>query len=146
MGGIMRKRSVYRKKSVHPLLIQMEQKALREKWDAESVTAGIHALIGADKTQLISHSGLLFFVASGCAIYLGWTGDEPDFRIVSASINAIDDLKAKKEIEDVDRASLMSGMNAASRIIAQTPIYAVHENAMMYRKWMDSLEQSGGII
>lgn len=142
----MRKRSVYRKKSVHPLLIQMEQKALREKWDAESVTAGIHALIGADKTQLISHSGLLFFVASGCAIYLGWTGDEPDFRIVSASINAIDDLKAKKEIEDVDRASLMSGMNAASRIIAQTPIYAVHENAMMYRKWMDSLEQSGGII
>jgi hypothetical protein len=124
----------------------MEQKALREKWDAESVTAGIHALIGADKTQLISHSGLLFFVASGCAIYLGWTGDEPDFRIVSASINAIDDLKAKKEIEDVDRASLMSGMNAASRIIAQTPIYAVHENAMMYRQWMDSLEKSGGII
>ena len=142
----MRKRSAYRKKSVHPLLIQMEQKALREKWDAESVTAGIHALIGADKTQLISHSGLLFFVASGCAIYLGWTGDEPDFRIVSASINAIDDLKAKKEIEDVDRASLMSGMNAASRIIAQTPIYAVHENAMMYRQWMDSLEKSGGII
>ena len=119
---------------------------MREKWDAESVTAGIHALIGADKTQLISHSGLLFFVASGCAIYLGWTGDEPDFRIVSASINAIDDLKAKKEIEDVDRASLMSGMNAASRIIAQTPIYAVHENAMMYRQWMDSLEKSGGII
>ena len=142
----MRKRSAYRKKSVHPLLIQMEKKALREKWDAESVTAGIHALIGADKTQLISHSGLLFFVASGCAIYLGWTGDEPDFRIVSASINAIDDLKAKKEIEDVDRASLMSGMNAASRIIAQTPIYAVHENAMMYRQWMDSLEKSGGII
>jgi hypothetical protein len=142
----MRKRSAYRKKSVHPLLIQMEQKALREKWDAESVTAGIHALIGADKTQLISHSGLLFFVASGCAIYLGWMGDEPDFRIVSASINAIDDLKAKKEIEDVDRASLMSGMNAASRIIAQTPIYAVHENAMMYRQWMDSLEKSGGII
>lgn len=141
----MRKRSAYRKKSVHPLLIQMEQKALREKWDAESVTAGIHALIGADKTQLISHSGLLFFVASGCAIYLGWTGDEPDFRIVSASINAIDDLKAKKEIEDVDRASLMSGMNAASRIIANTPIYVVHENAMMYRKWMDSLEQSGAI-
>lgn len=141
----MRKRSAYRKKSVHPLLIQMEQKALREKWDAESVTAGIHALIGADKTQLISHSGLLFFVASGCAIYLGWTGDEPDFRIVSASINAIDDLKAKKN-EDVDRASLMSGMNAASRIIAQTPIYAVHENAMMYRQWMDSLEKSGGII
>jgi hypothetical protein len=142
----MRKRSAYRKKSVHPLLIQMEQKALREKWDAESVTAGIHALIGADKTQLISHSGLLFFVASGCAIYLGWTGDEPDFRIVSASINAIDDLKAKKEIEDVDRASLMSGMNAASRIIAQTPIYAVHENAMMYKQWIDSLEKSGGII
>jgi len=142
----MRKRSAYRKKSVHPLLIQMEQKALREKWDAESVTAGIHALIGADKTKLISHSGLLFFVASGCAIYLGWMGDEPDFRIVSASINAIDDLKAKKEIEDVDRASLMSGMNAASRIIAQTPIYAVHENAMMYRQWMDSLEKSGGII
>ena len=142
----MRKRSAPRKKSVHPLVIQMEQKILREKWDAESVTAGIHALIGADKTQLISHSGLLFFVASGCAIYLGWTGDEPDFRIVSASINAIDDLKAKKEIEDVDRASLMSGMNAASRIIAQTPIYAVHENAMMYRQWIDSLEKSGGII
>lgn len=139
----MRKRSAPRKKSVHPLVIQMEQKILREKWDAESVTAGIYALIGADKTQLISHSGLLFFVASGCAIYLGWTGDEPDFRIVSASINAIDDLKAKKEIEDVDRASLMSGMNAASRIIAQTPIYAVHENAMMYRNWMDAMAKQG---
>lgn len=141
----MRKRSAPRKKSVHPLVIQMEQKILREKWDAESVTAGIHALIGADKAQLVLHSSLLFFVAGGCAVFLGWTGDEPDFRIVNASINAIDDLKARKEITDIDRASLMSGMNAASRIIAKTPIYVVHENAMMYRKWMDSLEQSGVI-
>lgn len=141
----MKKRSAPRKKSVHPLIIQMEQKILREKWDAESVTAGIHALIGADKVQLVLHSSLLFFVAGGCAVFLGWTGDEPDFRIVNASINAIDDLKARKEITDIDRASLISGMNAASRIIAKTPIYVVHENAMMYRKWMDSLEQSGVI-
>lgn len=137
----MRKRSSYRPKKVHPLVIQMEQKQLRDKWDAESVTAGIHALIGADKTQLIAHAGLLLFVASSCAIYLKWDGSQPDFRIVSASINAIYDLNSKSEIEDVDRASLMSGMNAASRIIKQTPIYAVHENAMLYRQWMDEIDK-----
>lgn len=135
------KKHLPKPKKIHPLVIQMEQKKLREKWDAESVTAGIHALIGADKTQLIAHAGLLFFVASACAIYLKWDGSEPDFRIVSASINAIDDLNAKKEITDIDRASLMSGMNAASRIIKQTPIYAVHENAMLYRQWMDEMDK-----
>ncbi len=113
---------------VHPFVKQ----AARAKWNAEAVTAQIHALTGADRERLLAHGSVLFSVAAACAMYLGWTGDEPDMRIVRASVNALDDLAKRPTITDMDRGALMSGMQASARTIEVTPIEAVIEAALMY--------------
>lgn len=113
---------------VHPFVKQ----AARAKWNAEAVTAQIYSLTGANRDRLLAHGSVLFSVAAACAMYLGWTGDEPDMRIVRASVNALDDLAKRPTITDMDRGALMSGMQASARIIEVTPIEAVIEAALMY--------------
>lgn len=113
---------------MHPFIKQ----AARAKWNNEAVTAQIHALTGANRERLLAHGSVLFCVASACAMHLGWDGEEPDMRIVRASVNALDDLAKRPEITEVDRGSLMGGMQAAARIIEITPIETVIEAALMY--------------
>jgi hypothetical protein len=130
------KKSARRKQvGVHPFVKQ----AARAKWNAEAVIAQIHALTGADRERLLAHGSVLFCVASACAMHMGWTGDEPDMRIVRASVNALDDLAKRPGITDMDRGALMSGMQAAARIIEVTPIEVVIEAALIYdehsREW-----------
>lgn len=113
---------------------QAEAKKLRSLWNAEAVNAQLHAITGADRDRLLAHGSVMFFVASACAMHLGWTGDEPDMRIVRASVNALDDLAKRQEITDLDRGALMSGMRAAARVIEATPIEVVDDAALMYEE------------
>jgi hypothetical protein len=113
---------------LHPLMKQ----AVRAKWNAEAVLAQIHAITGQDREKLLAHGSVLFFVASACAIHLKWTGDEPDMRIVRASVNALDDLAKSKTITDQDRGALHSGMMASHRIIKITDPGVVADAAIMY--------------
>jgi hypothetical protein len=113
---------------LHPLMKQ----AIRAKWNSEAVKAQIHALMGADRDKLLAHGSVMFFVASSCAAYLGWTGDETDMRIVRASVNALDDLAGRKTITDMDRGSLHAGMMASHRIIEITPPDVVDYAASVY--------------
>jgi hypothetical protein len=96
------------------------------------LTGQIHALMGDDQEKLLAFGSVLFFVASACAIHLGWTGDEPDMRIVRASVNALDDLAERPAITKLDRGALHGGMMAAHRIIKVTPIDVVTDAATMY--------------
>lgn len=120
---------------MHPLIKQ----AVRAKWNSEAVLAQIHALTGQDREKLLAHGSVLFFVASACAMSLGWTGEEPDARIVRASVNALDDLAKRKAITDLDRGSLHAGMLASHRIIEITDPGVVVEAAILYdqhsREW-----------
>lgn len=113
---------------MHPLI----KAQIRAKWNSEAVSAQIHALMGADKYKLLAYGSILFFVAGACAAHLGWTGDEPDFRIVRGSVNALDDLKDRPEITEQDRLSLHSGMLAAQRILDATPVQVIDEAALLY--------------
>lgn len=132
----MKKRTRRKPVGLHPAIRQ----AIRRKWDAETVTAEIHAILGDDKDRLMAHASLLFFVAGGCAAHLGWTGDEPDFRIIRGSINALDDLNERASITDIDRASLQAGMLAAARIIKATPELVVHRAAELYAQYDRALD------
>lgn len=71
---------------------------------------------------------------------LGWTGDEPDMRIVRASVNALDDLAKRPAITEPDRGALHAGMMAAHRIIEATPIEVVTDAAAMYDRMSEELE------
>jgi hypothetical protein len=113
---------------LHPF----QKQAIRAKWNSEAVKAQIHALMGDDIEKLLAFGSVLFFVASACSIHLGWTGDEPDMRIVRASVNALDDLATRRTITDADRGALNGGLLAAHRIIEVTPVEVVTEAAILY--------------
>lgn len=122
---------------VHPFIKQ----AIRAKWTSEAMNGQIHALTGADKEKLLAYGSIMFFVASACATYNGWTGDEPDMRVVRASVNALDDLAQRSEITDMDRGSILGGLQASSRIIAATPIEVVSEAAILYDQQSQAWER-----
>lgn len=113
---------------MHPLI----RAQIRAKWDSEAVSAQIHTLMGGDKYKMLAYGSILFFVAGACAVHLGWTGDEPDFRIVRGSVNALDDLKDRPEVTEQDRMSLHSGMLAAKRILDITPADVIDRAALIY--------------
>lgn len=113
---------------MHPFIKQ----ALRAKWESKAVLGQIHALTGDNHEKLPAFGAVLLFVASACAVHLGWTGDEPDMRIVRASINALDELAKRQAITELDRGALHSGMMAAHRIIEVTPIEVVTDAAAIY--------------
>jgi hypothetical protein len=115
-------------KSIHPLI----KAQIRAKWNGEAVKAQIHALTGADKDKVLAFGSILFFVASACAMWMGWNGDEPEYRIIRGSVNALDDLSDRAEITDVDRGAIYAGMMAAQKIIQETPIEIVDEAAWLY--------------
>lgn len=120
---------------VHPFIKQ----AIRAKWTSEAMKGQIHALMGADKEKLLAYGSIMFFVASACGMHQGWTGDEPDMRVVRASVNALDDLAKRSEITEMDRGSILGGLQASARIIAATPIEVVSDAAILYdqqsREW-----------
>lgn len=117
-----------RKQGMHPVL----KAQIRARWNSEAVTAQITALIGEDKYKLLAYASILFFVAGACASNLGWTGDEPDFRIIRGSVNALDDLNEKEQISEVDRGAIHAGMLAAKRILDLTKPEIIDEAAMLY--------------
>lgn len=117
-----------RKSVIHPVL----KAQIRAKWNSEAVNAQITALISDDKDRLMAYASVLFFVAGACAAHLGWTGDEPDFRIIRGAINALDDLNVRDHITEQDRGSLHAGMLAAERILKITPPQVIDEAAVMY--------------
>ncbi len=124
----MKKKPRQPRLGMHPVL----KAQLRAAWQDKAIEGQIHALMGGDKDRLLAYGALLLFVAGACALHLRMTGDEPDMRIVRASVNALDDLKARSAITDQDRASLHSGMTAAHRIIQGTPIDIVTQAAVMF--------------
>ncbi len=113
---------------VHPFIKQ----SIRAKWTSEAMKGQIHALMGGDKEKLLAYGSIMFFVASACGMSKGWTGDEPDMRVVRASVNALDDLAKRAEITDMDRGSILGGLQASARIIAATPIEVVSDAAILY--------------
>lgn len=121
---------------VHPFIKQ----AIRAKWTSEAMNGQIHALTGADKDKLLAYGSIMFFVASACATHNGWTGDEPDMRVVRASVNALDDLAKRDEITDIDRGSILGGLQASARIIAATPIEVVSDAAILYDRHSQAWE------
>ena len=115
-------------KFMHPLI----KAQIRAKWSGEAVKAQIHALMGDDKEKLLAFASILFFVASGCAVYRGYSGDEPNYRIIRGAVNQLDDLNARGHITEQDRGAILAGMNAAKDIIDHTPIEVVDEAALLY--------------
>ena len=107
--------------SIHPVV----RAQMRAKWAAESVNAQIHALFGDNKDKLLAYGSILMFVASACAAQLDMGEDSSNFRIIRGAINALDDLKGRPVITQVDRGSIYAGLLASQELIENTPIEIV---------------------
>lgn len=115
-----------KRKKIHPFMRQ----AIRAKWSKEAVKAQIHALTGADKEKLLGYAQMLLFVASACAVCTK-RSDSPEYRIVKAGVNVMDDIKESPTIKDIDRVSIHKAMDAAMMIIETTPEEIVSEAAIL---------------
>jgi hypothetical protein len=126
-----------RKQSIHPLL----RAQMRAKWASESVNAQIHALFGDNKEKLLAYGSILMFVASACAAHMGTSDTDVKFRVIRGAINALDDLKDRPAITQVDRGSIYAGLLASQSLIAEAPIDVVDDAATMYAR----MEQEMGM-
>lgn len=125
MGYSMKQKN---KSFMHPLL----RAQVRAKWESTSVNAQIHALFGNNKDKLLAYGSILMFVASACAAQLDMGEDSVKFRVIRGAINALDDLKGKPSITEVDRGSIYAGLLASQELIQDTPIDMVDDAANMY--------------
>jgi response regulator RpfG family c-di-GMP phosphodiesterase len=123
--------------SMHPVL----RAQVRAKWASTSVNAQIHALFGDNKDKLLAYSSILMFVASACATQLDMAQDNIKFRVIRGAINALDDLKDKQTITQVDRGSIYAGLLASQELIEDTAIEIVDDAAQMYYR----MEQQMGM-
>lgn len=121
--------------SMHPVL----RAQTRAKWSSESVNAQIHALFGDNKDKLLAYGSILMFVASACAAHTGINEDDIRFRVIRGAINALDDLKDRPVITQVDRGSIYAGLLASQELIKETPIDIVDGAATMYARMEQEL-------
>lgn len=96
----------------------IERALIAKDWHATAVDAQLHALIGDDSAAMVNAAGRILFVILGAAITEGMDADDPDLRIVRGAVNAVHDQAGELDIPDQRRQSIVSGLQAATRLVA----------------------------
>jgi len=97
--------------------LNLFQKAeIRRAWQADTVEASIHALIGEDVQALVRLAGAIIYgVVSACED-AGIDGDDADLRLVHSAAETLMALPVKTEIEGTARAVIVDGLAACERL------------------------------
>lgn len=111
------------------------QKALfRRAWEADNVSAGIHAFIGEDSKALTQRAGrVIYAIVAGCE-QAGISDDDPDVRILHDAGRAILELRGQTEIGDQHRKRIVSGLAAGERLFPRLDPAAVRDAALELAK------------
>lgn len=97
----------------------------------ETFTAAqIHALMGGDGDALVNKSGRMFFVVLGAAVRDKLDAELPDIRILRGACNAMYEQAGEKAIPAARRASIVSGLEACERLLAELDFDSVVESAV----------------
>ena len=91
------------------------------KWSDTALNAQIHAYIGGDGQKLVNEAGRVLFVVLGAAMATGLDADMPDIKIVRGAVNAIFDQAGEAVIDELRRASIISGLHASARLLEDVP-------------------------
>lgn len=102
---------------------------IAHQWRRDAVDAGIHALIGEDSDKMVHLSGRMFYVALGAAVSEKMPIDDPDVRILRGAVNAVHDQVGQSEIPAVRRSSIVSGLQAVSRLVGRVSIKSITDSA-----------------
>ena len=102
------------------------------KWNQTALNANIHALIGNNSDKMVNEAGTVFYVVLG-ALQADKSADvdadSPDIRILRGAVNAIYDQAGNDHIDAARRASIVSGLLAAQRLIKLIPRKLVVDSA-----------------
>lgn len=113
-----------------PKTIGMVERAIiAQKWKLESVDAKIHALIGDNSREMVHLAGKMLYVALGAALSENMSAEHPDIRIMRGAVNAVHDQAENPVIDPLRRASIVSGLEAVSRISKMVPPKALTDAA-----------------
>ena len=94
----------------------VERAIIANKWKLESVDAKIHALIGDNSREMVHLAGKMLYVALGAALAEKMDSDDVDVRIIRGAVNAVHDQAEVAAIDPLRRASIVSGLEAVSRL------------------------------
>lgn len=99
-------------------LSPVERALIAAQWRGNVSTARIHALMGDDADALVNQSGKVLYVVLGAALLEGVNYDDtPDMRIMRGAVNALEEQAEVEKIDELRRKSLLSGLEAAARML-----------------------------
>lgn len=94
----------------------VERAIIANQWHQGMVDSKIHALIGDDSNKMVNLAGRMLFVALGAALADNLDPEDPDIRIIRGAVNAVHDQAGESVIPAIRRASIVSGLEAVSRM------------------------------
>lgn len=87
------------------------------QWKASTVSSRIHALIGGDSDKLVDGAGKIVFVVLTAAGRAGVSADDPDMRILRGTVEVLHEQAGEKDIPEIRRAGILSGLAACDRLL-----------------------------
>lgn len=100
-----------------PGLSLIEKAMVERDWHSTAVSAQIHALYGDNSDGMVESAGRVLYVILGAAITDGFDPEHINIRIVRGAVNAVHDQAGEQEIAAARRASIVSGLEAAERLM-----------------------------
>jgi hypothetical protein len=99
------------------------------------VDAGLHSYAGQCGIQAIQTAARVLFIAMGAALAQGYSGQEPDLRIIRGAASAAGDIAAQPGSLPHHRQALISGLAACDRLWPSLhPNHLIHSYALLEQK------------
>lgn len=103
----------------------VERALVARDWQQKVATSRIHAIMGDSAQALVDQSGRVFYVVLVAALESGADMDLPEIRIIRGAINAVHEQAGEDPIDQLRRAAILNGLQAAVRLLDAIPYPAI---------------------
>jgi hypothetical protein len=110
--------------------ISMVERALiAADWRTNIATSRIHAIMGDNSDALCNRAGSVMFVVLGAALAAGTDENDAEIRIMRGAVNVLYEQSGAASVLLANRAPLLSGLEAAVRLLVRLPAKAIVDAA-----------------
>ena len=114
----------------HARLNPVERAVIAQKWRAYALDGQLQVMLGEHTPTVISYCGRMVYVALAAARATGIESDDPDVRVLRGAANALYDQVDCPVVQAERRGALISGVQAALRIVRRAGISTVVDEAL----------------
>ena len=120
------------KRKTHTVKINPVLRAvIAAQWGKDKVKAQLQAYLSNDGIEVVQQAGRIFFVVLMAYIANGMSDDHPDVRILRGAVNALEEQAEVKQVDAHRRNALISGLNAAMRLVDEIPADLIIASALI---------------